>query len=263
MNGDTRNLNICLVQTDIRTEDKQANIKIGEQLLHRITQQPDIIVFPELFSCGYSEGVKLMAEDRQGESIAFLKSASMLYHSVVIAGIPMLTPDGMVNRMLWVDEGEITGQYDKKHLFFGCEKEYFVAGNKPTVCTKNGWNCRLITCYDIRFPMWCRNKFFKPSSRFMYDILIVIANFPAARAMQFDTLLRARAIENQCYVLAVNRIGKDGYGNLHQGNTQIISPQGRTLAQVPNYTQNILEYTLSPQPLSDLRSEFPIGEDWD
>ena len=97
----------------------------------------------------------------------------------------------------------------------------------------------------------------------MYDILIVIANFPAARAMQFDTLLRARAIENQCYVLAVNRIGKDGYGNLHQGNTQIISPQGRTLAQVPNYTQNILEYTLSPQPLSDLRSEFPIGEDWD
>ncbi|MBO4581384.1 MAG: hypothetical protein J5701_03750 [Bacteroidales bacterium] len=260
MNG---NLNVCLVQMDIHPKDKQANIKTGKLLLQQITQKPDIILFPELFSCGFSEDVTSLAEDEDGESIAFLKETSLLYHSAVVASVPVHASGGMVNRTLWVDEGTIEDRYDKKHLFFGCEKTYFTAGNRAMICTKNGWKCRSVTCYDIRFPLWCRNKFNRQAHTFMYDILTVIANFPSSRAMQFDTLLRARAIENQCYVLAVNRIGKDGYGNLHQGNTQIISPQGRTLAQVPNDTQNILEYTVSAQALSDLRSEFPIGEDWD
>lgn len=263
MNADTENINVCLVQTDIHATHKFANVENCNTLLRHITVQPHLIVLPELFSCGISEHICRMAETMDGESIQYMQHLSRQYGCVVAGSVPVITPQGMVNRMCWIDNGNITGYYDKKHLFFGCEKQYFIPGNTAYTGNVQGWNCRTLTCYDIRFPLWCRNAYSPLHHTYDYDVLVVIANFPASRAMAFDTLLRARAIENQCYVLAVNRVGEDGYGVVHHGGTQVISPLGRTLARMPDSTQGVLQYTINKSDLLQVRTSFPVGNDWD
>lgn len=263
MNANTENMNVCLVQTDIHATDKFANMENCNSLLQHITVQPHLIVLPELFSCGFSVQVAAMGETMNGESIQYMRQISLQYDCAVVGSVPVITPQGMVNRLYWAEQGTIAGYYDKKHLFFGCEKQNFIPGNAVYTANMQGWRCRVLTCYDIRFPLWCRNSYTPANNSYAYDVLVAIANFPASRAEVFDTLLRARAMENQCYVLAVNRVGEDGYGVVHHGGTQVISPLGRTLARMPDSTQGVLQYTINKSDLLQERTSFPVGNDWD
>lgn len=256
-------MNCCLVQADIISEDKYLNFRTYERLLQKITTMPDIIIFPEMFSCGFLEKINDMSETDTGESVSFLKSVSSHYQCAVHASCPIKEDNKLYNRLFWIEKGEIKAYYDKRHLFFGCEKTYFSSGNQRIILSYHNWNFSPITCYDVRFPRWCRNQYFAEEKRFAYDVLIVTANFPASRAFAFQTLLTARAIENQTYVIAVNRIGKDGFNNYHKGQTQIIDPLGNIIAKIPDNQQGIVEYALDKNYLNNLRLAFPICEDWD
>ena len=259
----TTNINICLVQSDIDSADKQKNFANDRALLAQMRQQPDLIVLPEMFSCGFSEDIVSHAETMQGMSVQFMKDISLQYHAVVIGSVPIKENASIYNRLFWIFNGEIVYTYDKRHLYFGCEKTYLTAGHNKSAVQFHAWNMMPLICYDIRFPKWCRNEYDAKNKKFLYDILIVIANFPSVRADAFQTLLTTRAIENQAYVFAVNRIGKDGYDNEHKGQTQIIDPFGMTLAQMPDYQQGVLEYAINQRYLEKSRLFFPVFEDWD
>ncbi|MDR1878231.1 MAG: nitrilase family protein [Bacteroidales bacterium] len=259
---DQESINLCLVQSDIHPQDAAQNIKHYEMLLKSREIKSDLLVFPEMFSCGFSDDIVRIAQQHTQQSFDFLYRTSQKYGTDTVASLPVVAQNQRIyNRLVWVRENKIIAQYDKRHLFFGCEKQFCSAGTTRTIVQKNAWNILSLICYDIRFPLWCRNKYV--DNALLYDCLLLIANFPASRSNAWRALLTARAIENQAYVIGVNRIGKDGYGNNHTGNTLIIDPLGEVVVEAPSDKEYILSVTLDHTLLNKLRNYFPVYEDWD
>ena len=254
---------ICLVQADIDFKDIQNNFNNYRTLLQQIKNQPDLIVFPEMFSCGFSDILPDIVSDIQEESLTFLKRICQTYKCSVVATMPIQENDKIFNRLFWIDNTKIVLEYDKSHLFFGVEKQYFTKGQSRQTCQHKTWNFLPLTCYDMRFPQWCRNQWNESTQKILYDCLIFSTNFPSARSKVFDILSSARAIENQTFVVSVNRVGLDGFGVAHNGKSKIIDPSGRILAELPKNEQGILEYNLDKTYLERFRDLVPIYKDWD
>lgn len=259
-------LRISLLQTDIAWENKQENLRLLREKLESLRGKTEIVILPETFSTGFSMNPSILAEPINGETITILKHWASEYRLALVGSylacdtlIPSSAlPPAYYNRAFFLTPDGKAYFRDKRHLFrMGHETECYTAGNDRSIISYQGWNILLLVCYDLRFPVWSRNR------NNEYDLLIYVANWPASRRKVWDTLLQARALENISYVCGVNRIGKDVQGIAHDGGSAIYSPKGEQLANVPDNTDGIATTALHLDVLQIFRQKFPAWKDAD
>lgn len=251
-------MRISLVQTDIVWENKALNLERLAPKLEALKGKSDLAVLPEMFSTGFSMQSNLLAESNEGTTIRTLKQWSVTYQ-LAIAGSFIASSDGnFYNRAFFLTPEKGEYYYDKKHLFrMGEELNHFKAGNRYGIINYKGWNIRLAICYDLRFPVWLRNR------QNEYDLLIVVANWPEVRRRPWETLLCARAIENQCFMCGVNRIGKDAGGLNHSGQSVFLDAKGDCLAAFADNEEGIRTVEADLASLQSFRNKFPVWKDAD
>ena len=251
-----QDISVTIIQDSLHWHDQAANRKMYEQHFKSITAT-DLIVLPEMFSSGFSMYPSACYETMKGETVAWMGEWARQKSAVITGSLIMkLGEDNFVNRMIWAKPDGSLDYYDKRHLFrFGNEHVHFKSGNKRVVVDLAGWRIALFVCYDLRFPVWSRNKD-------DYDVAIYVANWPNARQLAWDSLLPARAIENQVYVLGVNRIGEDALGNSFAGGSVILDFMGKPLVSCKDELK-IATHTLSMTMLDKFRHKFPARLDAD
>jgi predicted amidohydrolase len=253
------NLRISFIQSTIAWEDKRQNLTRYGNLLKTVAGKTDLVALPEMFSTGFSMKAKNLAEDNDGFTIRTIRSWSGEYGFAVCGSFLANDSSGRIyNRGFFVTPQGNTCFYDKRHLFrMGEENEQFTAGEQMLIIPYQTWNIRLIICYDLRFPVWNRNR------NNEYDLLICPANWPEARSNVWETLLKARAMENQSYVCGINRIGEDGMKIAHRGNSCLIDFKGQTIAEAPANTESLITCELDKIALDAFRQKFPVWKDAD
>lgn len=253
---------VGLIQADIKPHKIDFNLWHYEKLIaESITQHVDLLVFPELFACGFSNDIPAEAETMSGKSVIFLTHIAQKYHTEVVATLPIVENQQVLNRLVWLSENGIMGYYDKRHLFMGDEQNLCTAGAHRQIVNSHGHTFLPLICYDVRFPVWSRNRFI--DNKLEYDCLLFLTNFPAPREKVLRSLCVARAIENQAYVLVVNRIGEDGNGYEHFGGSAVISPEGNILQAAGFNQEQIILQALDFDKLSEIRRRFPVFQQWD
>lgn len=251
-----RNLKLVLVQTDIIWEDKQQNLNNIASILESNTFDTDLIVLPEMFSSGFSMQAKKTANVLSGDVVVWMKNMAARYACVVVGSVNIEESGKYYNRLLLVSEEGILAQYDKRHLFsLAGENNVFTAGTQTLICPIAGWNIHFQICYDLRFPVWSRNQD-------NYDLLVNVANWPSRRVYAWNQLLIARAIENQSYVVGVNRTGKDGHDIPHTGASCVVDPMGEVLWQAGEEIV-VKSIELSAEHLLQTREKLPFLRDRD
>jgi omega-amidase len=260
-------LAITTIQTNLHWENKEANLLMMEDRIRNIGERTEIVVLPEMFSTGFSMRPAELAETMEGETVAWMREMAERYR-VLLTGSLIIEEGGKYyNRLLWMLPTGECGYYDKRHLFaFAGEDKYYHAGNKRKIASVKGWKINLQVCYDLRFPVWARQTLVKEEegecASLEYDVLIYVANWPERRNHAWKTLLCARAIENQCYVIGVNRVGKDGNDVYHSGNTMVIDPLGEVLYHMAD-EEDTFTITLQKDYLETVRTKFPFWKDAD
>ena len=254
-------LTVSLVQTTIHWHEPAANRELLASLLTSALTGPgltDLIILPEMFSTGFSMEAETQAEVYPGPTLAWMQEQAAHYEAVVTGSV-LLRADGHYhNRLLWVRPDGTHSCYDKRHLFRAAgEHEVYTRGEQPLLEEWRGWRIKPLICYDLRFPVWSRNRRDAP-----YDLLLYVANWPQPRVEIWRALLRARAIENQAYVAGVNRLGSDGAGQDYNGQSSLLDMQGDYLAQAGNL-QTVLTHTLQAGALRELRERTPVMLDAD
>jgi predicted amidohydrolase len=293
------NLKITIIQSELHWENIDENLAMFSEKINAISEPTDVIVLPEMFNTGFSMLSEKLAENMDGKTVAWMKAQSQKSGAVITGsliikaspnlskeGEPIISPPGRTretffNRLIWVQPNGEIYTYDKRHLFrMAGEQEHFSAGTERLIVNYKGWKICPMICYDLRFPVWSRNVEFKIESSKLkaqnchpepiegqaanaYDILIYIANWPAARKAPWCKLLEARAIENQCFVVGVNRVGQDGKQIDYSGNSAIINPKGEVVSTVPENENTVQTIPISLQELNDFREKFPVGKDGD
>ncbi len=202
------NLSVTIIQPDLFWEEKAANFRMFEEKIDKI-HRTEVVILPEMFSTGFSMQPEKFAEKMDGETVGWMRRISA-HKKIILTGSLMIEEGGkFYNRLIWMLPNGEMGFYDKRHLFgFGKEDEHYTPGGKRLIASVKGWKINLQVCYDLRFPVWARQKMDGGGAEF--DLLVYVANWPERRNTAWKTLLRARAIENQCYVIGVNRVGKCG-----------------------------------------------------
>lgn len=248
-------LKITLLQHPLVWRDGAANLQQFDAALAAIAGR-DIIVLPEMFTTGFAmdAGESALPEP---QVIEWLHAWAKKTNALIGGSVALKTPQGAVNRFLLVEpSGKVHG-YDKRHLFrMAGEHQHYQAGKQRKVVEWRGWRILPQICYDLRFPVWSRNLQ-------DYDLALYVANWPAPRSLHWQTLLAARAIENQAYVAGCNRVGEDGNGLHYSGDSLIISPQGEVLAQAEPGQPARLDAELSLENLQTYRNAFPAWRDAD
>jgi omega-amidase len=260
-------LRITLIQTDIIWENIQENLNKYERQLETI-DETDVVVYPEMFATGFSMNPTSIAQAENEIIVQWIKAQAEKFDIAIIAGFASKTDSEPVqynNQLVWCEPSGDCSFYSKKHLFrLAGENEYYSAGNEQLVINYKGWRIHPFVCYDLRFPVWGRNVIEKDGNPdYAYDCAIYIANWPEARQLQWNTLLQARAIENQCYIVGVNRVGVDGNGYKYSGNSVAHAPKGNTLTSIEPSVEVHETVTLSKQDLDKYRSRFPFVLDAD
>jgi predicted amidohydrolase len=263
-------LTITIIQPNLNWENKKANLDMLTQKIESIQEKTEVIILPEMFSTGFSMRPELLAEKMNGETVEWMKKTASS-KKIILTGSLIIDEEGKYyNRLIWMlPDGEY-GMYDKRHLFaYAEEHNHYSAGNKRLIAQVKGWKINLLVCYDLRFPVWARQAPSQPSPKgeekavvHEYDVLIYIANWPERRILAWKTLLQARAIENQCYVIGVNRVGDDGNNIHHSGDSMIIDPMGEIIYHKSN-EEDVFTYTLQKEKLEDARQKFPFWKDAD
>jgi predicted amidohydrolase len=249
-------LKLALLQTSLVWQDPLANRTAFEPLLEQ-ARGADLVVLPEMFTTGFSMQSAELAEPEDGPSSQWLVEQARLIGAVVAGSLIVQAADGTYrNRFLWARPDGSLAWYDKRHLFrMAGEHKYFAAGDEQVLLELNGWRVRPLVCYDLRFPVWSRDAGGT-------DLLLYTANWPAARRQHWNRLLPARAIENLCYVAAVNRIGEDGKGHAYSGDSQVLDFQGEPLLSA-GAQAGVFRTSLSAAALVAYRERFPAHLDAD
>ena len=260
------NLTISLVQTALFWEQPEKNRRHFEGLIRSI-DRTDLIILPEMFTTGFSMKSKELAETMDGETISWL-SKMVKSKRFAICGSLIIEENGnYFNRLIWMKPDGTCQFYDKRHLFrMADENSFFSAGQSKLIVELKGWKICPLICYDLRFPVWSRNKYKKDNESALeatYDLLIYIANWPEARVKAWEKLLFARSIENQCYLAAVNRIGNDGKEISYSGSSMLLDPKGVIVDKAKIHSEEIVTATLNKKELIDFRAKFPVGLDGD
>ena len=251
-------LTFTLIQTNLIWENKEANLVMLQEKILGIKEKTQVVVLPEMFSTGFSMQPHLFAETMEGTTVQWMKKIAA-DKKIILTGSLMIEEDGSYfNRLIWMLPTGNYGYYDKRHCFaFANEDKHYKAGNKKMIAQANGWKINLQVCYDLRFPVWARQQ-----KNEMYDVLLYVANWPTRRSNAWKSLLVARAIENQCYVVAVNRVGNDGNNIEHCGDSMVINPLGEILYHKQN-DEDIFTLTLDKTTLEEVRNKFPFWKDAD
>lgn len=250
-------LTATFIQSDLAWEDIDANLAMFDAKIDCIAGATDLIVLPEMFSTGFSMNAGPLAEPMDGKAISWLK-AKAARKKAVIAGSLMMTENGRYyNRLVWASPDGTVAVYDKKHLFgFAGEDKVYTPGRSQAIMELKGWRIRPFICYDLRFPGWTRNW------GLVYDLAIFVASWPARRAIHWRALLKARAIENQAYIIGLNRVGIDGNGLAYDGHSAVIAPTGEVLVETAK-VETIHTTTLDRGALEANRDQFPFWQDAD
>lgn len=253
-----QNLKITVFQAYLFWENIDKNLQnITLRLSAGVREKTDLIVLPEMFNTGFSMNAEALAEEMTGKTMQWLKTTAANYDCVVAGSLIIKEDKKYYNRMIWMLPNGNYEYYDKHHLFgLGDEDKNFTAGQKPLIVELKGWKIRLAVCYDLRFPVWLRNK------NAEYDMLLLIASWPDKRSSHWRTLIHARAIENQSYVVAVNRVGHDGNQVYHSGHSMCIDPYGNTVYYKPE-DEDLYTFSINHPDLEKIRRQFPFLEDAD
>ncbi len=255
MSAVTPTLKVAALQTDIAWLDREANYQTIRNLL--ADTQADLIVLPETFATGFAFELAECGEAPMADSVSFMQELAKDKNAAVCGSVATLVDGKKANRLYFVTPAGEVSYYDKRHLFrMGNEQDHVVAGKERVIVNYRGFRILLQVCYDLRFPVFQRN-------RNDYDLMINVANWPAARRHPWDTLLKARAMENLCYVVGVNRIGQDGRGTEHSGGTAIIDFKGEPLAKADDNQQQVIISELSLTDLQAFKQAFPAHLDGD
>jgi omega-amidase len=242
-----------------------------EQKIRSIKEKTEVVVLPEMFSTGFSMKPEELAETMEGETVQWMKRMAaekkvILTGSIMIA--ERLNDDTYYyNRLIWMLPNGQYGVYDKRHRFaYAGEDEHYTSGSKRLIASVKGWKVNLLICYDLRFPVWARNVPISQAAEGKdgpeYDMLIYVANWPDRRSLAWRTLLQARAIENQCYVVGVNRVGDDANNIHYQGESMVIDPMGEIL-YCKKDAEDIFTITLDREHLQTVREKLPFWKDAD
>jgi len=252
----TENLHITAIQTSLCWENAEKNQQHFDKIISAI-KNTDVIILPEMFTTGFTMNTANVYEEMKGISVDWIRQKAKEKNACVTGSLIIKENNSYYNRMIWAEpNGKIT-HYDKRHLFRMAEEHQSFSGGKERVIVNyKGWRILLQVCYDLRFPVFSRNKN-------DYDITIYVANWPMARNSAWKTLLQARAIENLSYVVGVNRIGEDGKSIPYSGDSAIIDFKGNYLQQAKAQEETVISTQLSHQELVDFREKFPAHLDAD
>lgn len=255
-------LTVSLIQANLHWEDISANLAMFDQKIDAIKERTEVILLPEMFSTGFSMQPEKLAEKMDGSAVQWMKQKAK-QKNAIIGGSLIIEEDGeYYNRFIWMLPNGQYGVYNKRHRFgFAGEDNHYAAGEKRIIAQVKGWKICLTICYDLRFPVWSRNTI-KEDGQPEYDVLVNVANWPERRNVPWRALLQARAIENQCYMIGVNRVGNDGNDIYHSGDSSIIDPVGEIVYHKA-HDEDVFTYTLSRQHLTELRGKFPFMKDAD
>jgi len=247
-------INVTLIQSDIIWEDRILNLKKYQEKLNQI-ESTDLIILPEMFTTGFSMSPKGISESMNGETIQWMKANASKMNSAICGSIIIEEDGKYFNRFIWVSPDGSIHHYDKRHLFsFAGENKNYTPGDEKIIIEYKGWKICPLICYDLRFPVWSRNSE-------DYDLLIYVANWPDKRKSAWKSLLTARAIENQCYVIGVNRVGEDSK-NYYSGDSSLINALGETL-YTNSHIEEMYSTTISKYDLNKVRTQLPFLNDKD
>ena len=250
-------LHIAIPQLDLVWENPAANRAKIDQLLQKLSETTDVVFLPEMFTTGFSMNVLELAEPMDGETIQWMKQRCYEHQVALCGGLIIRENDQLFNRLVFVEPSGEIHFYNKRHLFtMGNEESHFQKGTERMIVMYKGWRICPLICYDLRFPVWSRN-------RSEYDLLVYSANWPQNRKEVWNTLLKARAIENQCYVVGANRVGVDGQNIAYSGNSQILDAKGNSLAGLNEEGGIIVSAEISYTELAEFRNSFPVLNDAD
>ena len=253
-------LSVTLIQTALFWEDKNRNLAMLEDKIMGIDEKTNLVILPEMFSTGFSMRPTVLAETMDGQTIEWMKKISNAKKIIVTGSIIIEDNGHYFNRLIWMLPNGNYGFYDKRHLFaYAGEDQHYTAGNKRLITSVNGWKINLQICYDLRFPVWARQQSNESPE---YDLIIYVANWPERRNHAWKTLLTARAIENQSYVIGVNRVGEDGNQINHSGDSMLIDPLGNILFS-KQQEEVIHSFVLTKDSLNQTRNKFPFWKDAD
>ncbi|MFM2224243.1 MAG: hypothetical protein RJA07_445 [Bacteroidota bacterium] len=258
-------LNITIIQSYLHWQNEDANLKMWNEKINAIKiNSTHIIVLPEMFSSGFTMNAAQCHQTMDGKIVQWMKQKSVEKQAAICGSLIIKENENFYNRLIWIEpDGKIL-QYDKHHLFrLSDEQKTYTAGNSRLIINYKGWNICAMVCYDLRFPVWCRQQIADETTyRGEYDILLFVANWPERRNTAWKNLLQTRAIENQCYVIAANRVGNDGNNIYHCGNSSIISPLGEIIQQV-NEDEILIQQNLSLDELIKIRRTYQFWKDAD
>lgn len=251
-----KQLDCLLVQPDTHWGDAAANRHALAEIAHSEGKGCDLVIFPETFTSGFLGDRAAEPEPMEGETVAWMRGLAKELGSVICGSATISLEDGDVNRFLWVQPDGHLEYYDKRHLFsYGGEDQRYLAGRERKVFNYGPWRVCPQICYDLRFPVWCRN-------RDDYDLLIFVANWPEPRTSAWVALLRARAIENQCYVIGVNRSGDDPRGLTYSGQSAVYDPLGEKCLDLGSKAATG-KVTIDLDSAREIRARLPFQQDAD
>jgi len=249
-------LNLALVQTALHWEKPQANRAQFSELLANLPPV-DLIVLPEMFSTGFSMQPANLAEEMAGSSLAWMKEMAQLHQAAITGSLIIKENEYFVNRLFFVYPNGEYKYYDKRHLFtLAGEDKHYHPGARKLILEYKGWYINPQICYDLRFPVWCRNTE-------QFDLQIFVANWPERRAVAWRTLLKARAIENVCFVAGLNRVGEDGNGVYHSGDSVVRDPMGTRISYIEPGAQSVALVELEYRRITKARTKFAFLNDAD
>lgn len=272
MSKQQESLTVTLIQPNLHWEDIAANLEMLGNRIDAISEKLELVVLPEMFSTGFSMRPAQLAETMQGSALDWMRNVAR-NKKIVLTGSLIIAENGQYyNRLIWMLPNGSFGQYDKRHLFaYAGEDKQYHPGASRFIASLKGWKLNLQVCYDLRFPVWARQTNpveLQPEDAAAepqepeYDVLVYVANWPERRSHAWKTLLQARAIENQCWVAGVNRVGTDGNGIHYCGDSMVVDPLGGIVATV-TAREEVITYSLSRQRLEEVRAKWPFLKDAD
>jgi predicted amidohydrolase len=258
-----RDLTVALVQAATIWRDAAANRTLYGDLVRPLSGRADLVVLPETFLSGFSNEAISQAETMDGEGLSWMAGLARETGAVICGSLVMRVGDSVYNRLIWMRGDGSHAHYDKRHLFrMAGEHERYAGGSSRLIVELNGWRVCPQVCYDLRFPVWSRNRYDTAAARMDYDLLLFVANWPNPRRYAWSTLLRARAIENLTYCIGVNRVGTDGNNLTYAGDSAVLDFMGAPIVELGEQA-NVVTAVLSGEKQQAWREKFPTWMDAD
>ena len=250
-------LKIALIQSDLVWENPKENRVNFTKKIEGISEDVDVVILPEMFTSGFTMNASTVAETMNGETVSWMINLASKTNAAIVGSIVISENNTFYNRLLFVEPSGYISAYDKRHTFtlVGEDKSY-AAGNEKVILNYKGWKLRPLICYDLRFPVWARNTE-------DYDVLFYVANWPKPRVSAWDTLLKARAIENMCYCIGVNRVGVDGVNCQYPGHSAAYNVLGEAITSFKPNEEGLQIITLEKRHISAYRNKLKFLDDRD